>query len=95
MESQRNPEEMRTDEPQRTSVLGRKFWLFFFCVAFPLGVIAHYYMWHWLAPKFGWPELDFWLFVPITIGSMLLELLSTLVLFGFGGLIGSLIGSKE
>ena len=34
---------------------------------FVLCVIANYSLWTWLAPKFGWSEIGFWWFVPITI----------------------------
>ena len=34
---------------------------------FVLGVIVNYYLWNWLAPKFGWSEIGFWWFVPIAM----------------------------
>ena len=30
-------------------------------------VVINYYLWNWIAPMFGWPEIRFWWFVPITL----------------------------
>ena len=38
-------------------------------------VVLNYYLWNWLLPIFGWSEIGFWWYVPITLGMLLIKLL--------------------
>ena len=36
-------------------------------VGFVVAVVVNYYLWNWIAPVFGWPEISFWWCVLITL----------------------------
>ena len=55
-----------------------------YSMSFAGAVVINYYLWGWIAPKFGWLEIGFWWFVPITIVVIPLRLiLNALLLFLF------------